>query len=307
MVKKMNNNINQIQMKNIESYYDIFDKACMLLVEKVNTRTNYLEAFIRFAKDIDNGYINSQGLENKDIKKLESLMNQIFDLEILNEEVRQALVLIIVKGLKHAKLSLGYVTPDMISYLFSYIISNLYKNQKVKILDLDVGCGNLINAIANELEQDNEYYGISSDEIIIQVASSFCNLCGNEASLYLNDLMDKSLNVYSNICISDKNLSYDAILKYNELSEYMLLLIDNDFFSKEESNKFKKEFNGTMLGLIVLPNDLFKQNIGKSILLLTSKEISNYDMAVFNLPSFRESDKLRSVLNKLSNWIDNIN
>ena len=41
---------NKINMKNIDAYYDLYDKATLYLVEKANL--NYLQAFLRVYNDI---------------------------------------------------------------------------------------------------------------------------------------------------------------------------------------------------------------------------------------------------------------
>ena len=57
--------------------------------------------------------------EDEDINKLEELENKIVEADILNEEVRKALILLIVKAFKHCKMNLDNLTPDFICFIFA--------------------------------------------------------------------------------------------------------------------------------------------------------------------------------------------
>ena len=202
-------------------------------------------------------------------------------------------------------------------YLYSNIISNLFGEEPVTILETNVGMGILMNGLINNLDNEVEYVGISKNERAIKVASSLTNLCMNEARLFNNDPMDENIKISANVCLIDNMMKlessidnseckysiYDYILKYNELSDYTLALIDNDFFS---NNEFKLKFKGTMLGLICLPEKLFKEGKAKSILVMSNKILNNYDISVIQIPDFNDREKLVRVLNGMNNWLKNI-
>lgn len=305
----MNNR--EISIKNINAYNELFDKGCMIVVEKGNKK-NYLDAFIAFSEYLNEETIDTFGLDNRSINSLNKVMDKIYSLDILNEEVREALVLNIVKGLKHSDLPLEFVTPDLLVYLYSHIISMLFGDEPITIVETNVGMGILMNGLINNLDNEIEYVGLSNNEKAIKVASSLTNLCMNEARLFLNDPMDDNIKISSNICLidnmikleKDKYSIYDYILKYNELSDYTLALIDNDFFNN--SSEFKLRFKGTMLGLICLPENLFKEGKGKSILLMSKKVLSNYDISVIQIPDLNDREKFASVLKQMNYWLKNI-
>lgn len=303
--------IRELNNKNINAYNELFDKGCMILVEKGNKK-NYLDAFIALSEYICEKNVDTFGLDNRAINSLNNVIDKIYNLDILNEEVREALILNIVKGLKHSDLPLEYATPDVLVYLYSNIINNLFGEEPVTILETNVGMGILMNGLINNLDNDVEYVGLSKDEKTIKVASSLTNLCMNEARLYNNDPMDENIKISSNVCIIDDIINdksenkysiYDYILKYNELSDYCVALIDNDFFN---NNEFKLRFKGTMLGLICLPEKLFKEGKAKSILVMSKKVLSNYDVMVIQIPDFNDREKLARVLSGMNNWLKNI-
>lgn len=296
----------ELNIKNIDAIYDLFDKACMKLVEKGNKK-NYLDAFVAFSKFLNDDELDTKGIDNRTINSLRKIIDDIYNIECLNEEVREALMLIIIKGLKHSNMPLDYITPDIIVYLYSHIINSLYGDGDITILDVNSECGVLANGIINNLENDIEYIGLNSDEKLSEVFSALSNDCMNEVSIYYSDCINKDINFSSNVTIiNNYDKTKEAILKYSSLSEYIIALIDNDFFTKEENQTFKNDFKGTMLGLIVLPSEMFKEGKEKSILICSNKFLNKFDCSIIKLPSLNDSERLSKVITQMNNWLSNI-
>ena len=306
-----------INNKNIDKYYDLFDSACMILVN--NAKLNYLQAFLRIYEDIKNGSTKKKNLSDSDVVKLEEYENQICDAYLLNEEIRQSLVLILVKAFKHVDASLDLMTPDFIAYIFTFIIQNLFekdikneKKDKISILDINLGTSNLINLIANNLSFDTSLTGIEIDEGYAYVSEAFSSLQGNEIVIYKNSCLDY-MTLSANAIIGDldckfqdgKYLPYEAILKYQNTNidhSFMIFLVDNDFFNQEGIEEFKKNLKGTIMGLIVLDEGLFKKK-AKSILIISPKKYKNLDTLVIKLPSAKEEDKHKRALIEIKEWL----
>lgn len=306
-----------INNKNIDKYYDLFDSACMILVNKA--KLNYLQAFLRIYEDIKEGNTKKKNLSDEDVGKLEEYENQICDAYLLNEEIRQALVLIMVKAFKHVDASLDLMTPDSIAYIFTFIIQNLFekdikneKKDKISILDINLGTSNLINLIANNLSFDANLTGIEIDEAYAYISEAFSSLQGNEIVIYKNSCLDY-MTLGANAIIGDldcrleegKYLPYEAILKYQHTNidhSFMIFLVDNDFFNQEGIDEFKKNFKGTIIGLIMLDEALFKKK-AKSILIISPKKYKDLDTLAIRLPSAKEEDKYRNALIEAKEWL----
>ena len=79
------------------------------------------------------------------------------------------------------------------------------------------------------------------------------------------------------------------------------------FFSKEQMNDFKSKFDGTLLGLIVLPQSLFnKEHIGKSLLIGSKKQFKNFEMMIMQLADINNKDKFYNDLQEIQQWIKKI-
>ena len=308
---------NKINMKNIDAYYDLYDKATLYLVEKANL--NYLQAFLRVYNDIKDANTSNKGLSENEVEKLSEYEDRISGLYILNEEIRVALVLILIKAFKHVDASLDLISPDYIGYLFTFIIQNLFEKEikkekmdHISILDINLGSGNLINLIANNLSFDSSLTGIEIDEGYAYIASAFSDLQGNELVVYRNSCLDY-MQLSANVVIGDldcviqngKYLPYEAILKYQNTNvdkSFMIFLVDNDFFNQKDIEDFKKRFKGTIIGLIALDKGLFKKK-EKSILIISPKKYKQVDTLATMLPSTKDEIKYKEALVDIKNWL----
>ena len=302
-------------MNVIDKFYDLIDESCMLLNEKI--KLNYLDALIRVANDIVND-IDDSKLDDSDILILQDKYNQIMNLTITNEEVRQAMQLLIIKAMKHINMNLEIMTPDYINYIIGYIVNSYFKNQKqISLLDVEVGTGNLITTVANFIENETNLIGVENNKLLINLCKANCELQNNEISLYFQDTLTKLIETVDVVvgdldCVvkDDKYYPYEIINNYlSNIDEegIFIFLIENDFFNKEQISEFKKKFKGTMLGLIVLPNELFNKNhIGKSLLIGSPLQLKNFKMMVMQMAGINEQEKFYNNINEIQEWIKKI-
>lgn len=303
-------------MNVVDQFYDVIDECCMLLNEKLHL--NYLDCLIRVGNDLLYE-INDSKLEEEDYKFLESKYQMIQEISITNEEVRQAMQLLIIKALKHINMNLEIMTPDYINYIIGYLINEYFNNNKkiITILDTEVGTGNLINAVANFVENETNLIGVENNKILIDVCKTNSELQNNEIVLYFQDTLTKIMDKVD-VAIGDleatekdnKYYPYEIILNYlSNINEdgVFIYLIENDFFNRKQLTDFKNKFNGTFLGLIVLPNNLFNEkHIGKSILIGSPKKINNLEMMIIQLSELNNKEKFLKNLQEIEQWIKRI-
>lgn len=303
-------------MNVVDQFYDIIDECCMRLNEKLHL--NYFDCLIRVANDILYD-INVSKLEEEDLKFLEEKYDQLSNVKITNEEVRLTMQLLIIKAMKHVNMNLEIMTPDYINYIIGYLINSYYKgvNSEISVLDVEVGTGNLINAIANYSDLNIDLIGIDNNKNLINLCKANTELQNNDIDLYFQDTLTTFLDEVDVIVgdldcvtVNDKYYPYEIILNYlPNLSNdgLFIYLIENDFFAKEQINDFKKEFQGTFLGLIVLPQNLFNEkHIGKSLLVGTSRKLTSFEMMIIQLSDLNNKEKFYNDLEEIQNWIKKI-
>jgi site-specific DNA-methyltransferase (adenine-specific) len=303
-----------MEQKNVDIIYDCLDEAAMMIYEAL--RLDYLHCLIRVIDDIVKG-TNESGLSLETVEKLEAIYNKFSQHSFVNEEIRLALELLIIKAFKHkGNYSLDLMTPDSVAFLFAYLVNKIGDN-KITIMDVALGTGNLINAICNYYEHDCDLIGIEKDQNLCELARACSDLQDNNMRIYCND------NIFPNydrcdIVIGDldgeikddKYHPYEVITKFwDNLEEdgFFIYLIPNDFFNQKGANEFKSNFKGTFTGLIVLPSTMFSNNhVGKSILIGTKKHIDKYDLLLVDFPSLNNQEKVKETIVMIDQWIKNL-
>lgn len=303
-------------MSNVDKFYDLIDRACMYLNSK--TKINYLDALIRVGNDLVDE-INESKIEEKDIEVLKKYYSEIEALTLVNDEVRQAMELLIIKAFKHKNISLDLMTPDYICYIFGYLINAYFKSSSFfpTILDVEVGTGNLINAISNFVDMDTNLIGVEHNTDLINLCRVNTELQNNNISLYFQntlnaftEMVDIAIGDIDCVEVDGKYMPYEIINNYTHNVRdkgLFMYLVQNDFFSKQGIEKFKTTFKGTFLGLILLPEDLFqKGHIGKSILIGSPRKLKNFDMMVIQMPNLEDTEKFKNNITDINKWIKKV-
>jgi len=294
-----------INGNNVDIFYDLIDEACMKLYEDIHL--DYLDGFIRVTSDILDHFDDSM-LSDEAIESLKNIYEKIFALNILNEEIRFALTLIVIKGLKHRNLPLDIITPDTIGYLFTYIVDILGKGNKSSIIDTCLGVSALSQTIVNNAENVN-IIGIEKEELYVKVAKSISDLLDNDVKIYFQNPSQVIYDV-ADFVIGDLGRIddvYEVVLeRLPNLKDngYFIYLIDNDFFSKTD-NGFKRSLDkeATLTGLIVLPDNFTNaSHVGKSILIGKKAVLDNYHMSILKIDSF-DKETINETFSKVKKMI----
>lgn len=317
-------------MKNVDLIYDIFDQAAVIHYE--HTGINYLDALSEINKNLNNNEYHKK-LDEKIIEKLEFIYKPILEGNFLNEEVRLALELYIIKGLKHINYPPNIMTPDFINYLFVVIINELFLDEDINIIDTNLGTGNMLGAIKNNFPNNMNLIGIENDIKLTEFANAFMDIQANEIKIFFQDALNRIFEV-ADVVVGDlasydveDGLKFDNILYLNNIryfpylvissrldnikdNGYFIYLVDNDFFSRKEMSVFKKylDEHANLIGLITLPLEIFKDDHrGKSIIIgkktdnksseIMAIEVSGLDKESLN----RSISKIRTMINKIKN------
>lgn len=308
----------EINNKKVSLFYDLIDKACMVYYNELGK--DYLEGLIQVSFDLDSEEIDfNDKLSKKAIDKLLKYYDEINNNDFLNEEVRLALELIIVKGFKHRNILLDFMTPDAINYIFVHIIKSIIENTNIAckdftILDTCLGTSNLLLTILNNIDMDISGVGIENDELMTHLAKAFSNLLNNEIIINYNNALD-DINTICDIVIGDFGEVTDIYKiiekRIDNLKDngYFIYLVNNDFF-KNASNEFRNNIKetSTIFGMIVLPSKFTnKEHIGKSIIIGKKSVLNSYDMGIIQMKEELSQENLIDTFNKIEKLIKNIN
>lgn len=295
-------------------------------------RLNYYESYlqvINYYLEIDD--IDDSHLDEDTIKKIKeifiSLDNYIEEKGLNNEEVRKSLLLLDIKGFKNLNYSLDLITPDNVGYIICKIIDVLCPNKKIKMLDFNVGIGNLVYTIVNNMEKDIELIGIDNHILMARVFAAKANMLDEKVTVLHQDALEVLPSdidlIVSDIATYDyENDGYTSLLyqegvryfPYLAIEHYLnvksgckyIYIIDNDFFSKKGSDLIKKtiEEKATIKAFVVLPSSMFQdQSKGKALLIIENTLSDSKHIPIYMLPSLKEEkaflDTMKDLLSEL--------
>lgn len=294
--------------KNIDIFYDLIDEAVMLVYNETNL--SYLESLVRVLDGLVDSF-NDQGISVDTVKLIDEIYDRVSKTMFLNEEIRIAFSLLAIKGLKDTSYRLDIVTPDSLNFIIANIV-NHFSNDGDVLLDITMGIGNLLSTIHNFSSNKLKIVGVEKEAILSEVARVGFNINEIESMIYCNDPVDAN-NLSPNIVIGDldnlNNNEYKIVLNQVESLEedgLFVFLIKNDFFTSINIKDFKEKFNGTFLGLIILPDSMFKDSTNKKSILIGTKKKIDEQMLIVNMPSLSEEDKVINTIKTINEMIDKL-
>ena len=316
----------------IENLYDIVDEMAMLLVEHASMR--YLDALCAASANI----MAADVLQDVDTEveiKLFSLGKQLNETEFEVEEVRKALQLAFLKGMKADHVPLDNITPDSIALIIGYLLQKLVPSLgPLSLADFTCGTGNLLTAVLNTVGDDPaEIYGVDVDYQMLELSKMMADMQDYDIQFFHQssaramaipkvDVIIGDLPIEGNVEAADVNsklaaegcnylpyLLVENHLKYLADDGYAIYVIGNDFFSQEYAAKFHEVLiSSAEIGMLLqIPESLFKDSSKQKNILVVRKNSEKRrkarEVLVANIPDFGDIEGLRTLLAKIEKWI----
>ena len=300
---------------NIEKFYDYFDEVANIIYN--HNKLNYIEG-MNHAFNFLLDHELDVNLLDEEKGKIVKAKEAVESVEFQPEEIRKAVQLGILKGLKHAYMSNATMTPDTIGLFLSYLIDKLYDKKEIKtVLDPMIGTGNLVYTILNQLKMEVEVTGIDTDITLCRLSRNFGDLLNIENQIYYQDGLSYFGEgfdlIVSDFEIAEKKSPYLPYQMINhhlaslKNGSFMLILIENDFFEQAQASIFREEVmkQANIFGIIKLSETMFAKN-PKSILILEKNVNQSVkkqsDFLIVDCPSFTDHEAFTQTINKIDQW-----
>ena len=292
-----------VDEKKVEEIFDIFQECAIFLYD--NLKLNYYDSILEISKDI----LDKESIDlDKDLLlKYKRKINKFKDTYNV-EELRKGLNYVFLNCYKEMNWPIS-MTPDSICYVVNYLVDKLYPKKKLSILDPCIGSGNLLYSVSNNRNVE-ALYGIDNNDVSINLSKIMGNFI-EPINLFYQDTLTvelENIDLIISDLPNDIDFTYDFIIHHiDSLKDeaYMVLLIDNEFFTN--INKEKKELidsKAKMIGIIELPDSFFKGN-KKSIVILkrSTDKVNNFLIA--KMPDVNDSNAMKEFLNKIELYFIN--
>ncbi|WP_141541356.1 class I SAM-dependent methyltransferase [Bacillus cereus] len=319
----------------VETLFSIFDSSAVVLRKELDV--TYLEALVETGDNLFEGAILQEELSESAIERLNREYSTFNEETYKGEEIRKAIQLAILKGMKEGVQANHEMTPDAVGMFMSYLFHKFMQGQnEITVLDPAIGTGNLMTTVFNSAKEGLTMsgFGVEVDEVLIKLALVNANLQKHAieffhqdglAPLYIDPVdavvSDLPVGYYPNEIgaseyklKADEGMSYahhlfiEQSVKHTKEGGYLFFLVPNFIFESDQAPKLHAFIKETCFiqGLLQLPVSMFKNEKNAKSIFVLQKKGANVTMPkqalLVELPKFSNMKAMEDIMDQLNTW-----
>lgn len=309
--------------------FEKIEKAYGYLLENTQTIQNDLQTNFYDALVEQNAiYLDGQ----TELTLVKENNQRLKDLNLNKEEWRRSFQYLLMKAAQTEPLQANHqFTPDGIGFLLVFLVDQLASSDKVDVLEIGSGTGNLAQTLMNNCQRSLDYLGLEIDDLLIDLAASMAEVMKADVNFAQGDAVRPQVLKESDVIISDLPVGYypdDAIasryqvaspqghtyahhllieqsLKYLKPGGIAIFLAPNDLLTSEQSPLLKKwmQDHAQVLAMVTLPENLFRSaNLAKTIFVLRKQEEAVVQPFVYPLTDLQDQEDVMKFRESFQNW-----
>lgn len=258
--------------------------------------------------------------------------------EATKEDLRKAVQIAILKGMRKGSQPNHQMTPDTLGLLVGYFVEQFFEErlakEKISIMDPAVGTGNLLITVMNLLDGKVEATGVEVDELLIRLAAATADLTEQPVSLYrqdaLQDLLanpadaivcDLPVGYYPNeevaldyeLCAAEgmsyaHHLFIEQSVNYTKDGGYLFFLAPTHLFESEQSKQLHKYIkkHAWIQAIIQLPDTMFANKAHEKSIVILQKQGEGFkapkEVLLAKVPNMQNKQALAMFFEKVQMW-----
>ena len=309
--------------------FEKIEKAYGYLLENTQTIQNDLQTNFYDALVEQNAiYLDGQ----TELTLVKGNNQRLKDLNLNKEEWRRSFQYLLMKAAQTEPLQANHqFTPDGIGFLLVFLVDQLASSDKVDVLEMGSGTGNLAQSLMYNCQRSLDYLGLEIDDLLIDLAASMAEVMKADVNFAQGDAVRPQVLKESDVIISDLPVGYypdDAIasryqvaspqghtyahhllieqsLKYLKPGGVAIFLAPNDLLTSEQSPLLKKwmQDHAQVLAMVTLPENLFRSaNLAKTIFVLRKQEEAVIQPFVYPLTDLQNQEDVMKFRESFQNW-----
>ena len=309
--------------------FEKIEKAYGYLLENTQTIQNDLQTNFYDALVEQNAiYLDGQ----TELTLVKENNQRLKDLNLNKEEWRRSFQYLLMKAAQTEPLQANHqFTPDGIGFLLVFLVDQLASSDKVDVLEIGSGTGNLAQTLMNNCQRSLDYLGLEIDDLLIDLAASMAEVMKADVNFAQGDAVRPQVLKESDVIISDLPVGYypdDAIasryqvaspqghtyahhllieqsLKYLKPGGVAIFLAPNDLLTSEQSPLLKKwmQDHAQVLAMVNLPENLFRSaNLAKTIFVFRKQEEAVVQPFVYPLTDLQDQEDVMKFRESFQNW-----
>ncbi|MEW4354590.1 class I SAM-dependent methyltransferase [Streptococcus pneumoniae] len=310
--------------------FETIEQAYHLLLENVQTLQNALSTSFYDALVEQNGIYVDGETELEVVKKNNQTLKE---LHLTKEEWRRSFQFLLMKAAQTEPLQANHqFTPDAIGLLLTFLVDSLVSREKIDVLEMGSGLGNLAETLLNHSQKDLNYLGMEVDDLLIDLSASMAEVMGADVSFAQGDAVRPQVLKDSDVIISDLPVGYypddriakryqvaaegehtyahhllmEQSLKYLKTGGYAFFLAPNDLLTSPQSPLLKAwlKDHAQVLAMISLPETLFGHSqYAKSIFILQKQDEEVENPFVYPLTNIQNPEEMMQFRENFQKWV----
>ncbi|RDW16356.1 SAM-dependent methyltransferase [Oceanobacillus arenosus] len=317
---------------NVEPLFEWLDHTTELIQQ--HNDEPYLDSL---AVTMETLFFNDTAVEMDEIlsRKLKTELAKIDLSSYATIDIRKAIQLAILKGMKDSTQQQHLMTPETVALIIGYLADQLMKGKdSVRLFDPASGTGNLITTVLEQLKHDVVAFASEVDSTLIQLSLLNANLQKKQIEFFHQDSLRPFLLDPVDLVVADLPVGYypddvrandfelkadtahsyahhlfiEQGLNYTKEAGYLILVIPDFLFDSDQSDKLHRylQAHAHIVGVIRLPESAFKSKANvKSILILQKKgehtETPKQPLLV-QMPAFKNANGMADILGQMNAW-----
>lgn len=310
--------------------FEKIERAFHLLLENVQNIQNALGTNFYDALIEQNGiYLDG----DTDLQEILKNNDKLRALHLTKEEWRRAYQFIFMKASQTEPLQANHqFTPDSVGFLLSFLIDQLAQDERVDLLEIGSGTGNLAETLLNHTQKNMDYLGLEIDDLLIDLSASIAEVMNSKAHFAQGDAVRPQVLKESDLIVSDLPVGYypdDAVaaryevaspdehtyahhllmeqsLKYLKPGGYAVFLAPNNLLTSPQSHLLKKWLlsSAQLLAMISLPEKIFaSRQSAKTLFVLRKQCESDIQPFIYPLKDLQSQDEILKFRESFQNWV----
>lgn len=255
------------------------------------------------------------------------------------ENIRKAVQLAVLKGMKKATQHHHTMTPEAIALFIGYLADKLTKNlEEVRIFDPASGTANLLLIVMSHLKQPVKAFASEIDPTLLKISLLNANLQKQRVEYFHQDSLKPLLLDPVDLVVADLPVGYypddgeaskfelraekghsyshhlfiEQSLMYTKEGGFLIFIIPEFLFESDQADKLHAFIvkNAHIVGLLQLPGTAFASKEHKKgifILQKKGKDTTNVKQPLLAmLPSFNDTKAMENILGQINSWFQNV-
>lgn len=311
-----------MNFEKIEAAYELILENSQLIENKL--KTHIYDALI----EQNSFYLGADGADDR----VKANNDKLRLLDLTKEEWRRAFQFLFIKAAQTEQLQANHqFTPDAIGFILLYLMEQLTNSDKLDILEIGSGTGNLAYTLLNNSSKQLDYLGIEVDDLLIDLSASIAEVMGSSAQFLQEDAVRPQILKESDVILSDlpvgfypnddiakryqvasseghtyaHHLLMEQSLKYLKKDGLAILLAPANLLTSQQSPLLKKWLQGyaDIIAVITLPDKIFGNPANaKSIFVLKKQSDHKPEAFVYPLTDLQDKAVLADFIENFTKW-----